>query len=475
MGGMPADIVAHMMKDPGGPASAAIPIGLSGRSMLDAQKFRLNWYELSPSKLVAISRVVAERNWFARTVLKLRRATAGFGFHFRDEAARVWVESGTYDFGEVHRNVLHEWSVSTDVAAIWRRDPPPGELPWVIIPNREDVQYQVVHGQPVLKVTLQKDSKLPESRKGELGEAYWNAVRNGKPLEIRKGDPASGWDFEVMLDGKSTAPFGVPEMTSILDDLDFVEAVRVGNWNGAYARRELIRHTTKGYGVSSGPNAGTARNNAKNAELRAIVDQMKKIAGKQDIATNFDQEIKWLLFPKEFFSADILEDSLRRLIHWSGIFGILCLKMDSQAAGLAPVLMDRLRTEIEAFREDQLGSFLSRIFNAASFRGEFADAPRLVPAWSVKPLYSAQAFNQLITLVSTYGIRAPQSIRGMMGVDDLTESTLLREAHARREDFTPPFEPRQGLIQAMFPDELGDGGTQGDSQIPGQPGRPSNA
>jgi len=29
-----------------------------------------------------------------------------------------------------------------------------------------------------------------------------------------------------------------------LRDLDFIEAVRVGDWNGAWSRREILRHTT---------------------------------------------------------------------------------------------------------------------------------------------------------------------------------------------------------------------------------------
>ena len=83
--------------------------------------------------------------------------------------------------------------------------------------------------------------------------------------------------FAILKEGRTGQPPPPPALTSILDDLDFIEAVRVGDWNGADSRREVIRHTKMGGGVSSGPNAGTARNNAKSAEVKAIINWQRDL------------------------------------------------------------------------------------------------------------------------------------------------------------------------------------------------------
>ena len=202
---------------------------------------------------------------------------------------------------------------------------------------------------PQLTLTLRRLPGIAEDLKPRLGDKLWDAMRRGVKFKIVKGDPESGYDFAVMKSGKSTAPFP-PSMTGVMDDLDYIEAVRVGDWNGAWARREMIRHTKKGFGVSSGPNAGTTRNNAKYAELQSIVAAMKKIVGKQDLATNFDQLIEWVIFPKDHWTAEMIAEAKSRLFFWAGIFGVLLLKTDSQITGLSAFLMDRMRVEVEEFR-----------------------------------------------------------------------------------------------------------------------------
>lgn len=162
-----------------------------------------------------------------------------------------------------------------------------------------------------------------------MGQKMFDAVRNGRQLIIRQGfAEVDGFDFAVLKTGKTTQPLPSPALTSILDDLDFIEAVRVGDWNGAWSRREILRHTKKGYGVSSGPNAGTARNNAKSADIKTILKAMSRIMGKTDVATNFDQTIDWLAFPAEFFNSGMLESAMRRMVFWGGFAAVLLLKTD---------------------------------------------------------------------------------------------------------------------------------------------------
>ena len=434
--------------------SAGIPF-TRGKTMLDAQKFRVNWYALGRRPLGKIARLVVERNWFAATVHRINKGLYGSGFRFADPAAGQWAAEGSYPFKQIHDDILEEWLVSDAVVAFWRTDAEPGTLPIIEIPDVDEVEYSVVGGVPRIEVTVPRDPKIAGELKPVLGARMWDCIFSGKRLVVVKGDD-SGYDFSVMKAGKIGKPIQAPSITSILDDLDYIEAVRVGDWNGAWSRREIIRHTKKGFGVSSGPNAGTTRNNAKYAEIQSILKAMKNILGKTDVATNFDQEIAWLTFPKEFFAQEMLDAALQRLIFWGGLAAILLLKTDSQITGLSGFLTDRIRVQVEAFRED-FSRFLASIFNSPSFKKNFPDAPDLTPAWSVKPLYTGDALIRLATMASTYAVVSPQTVREMFGVDDAKESARLRDAHARREDFTPPYEPRQGLLPQLFPEDYGGG------------------
>jgi len=94
------------------------------------------------------------------------------------------------------------------------------------------VEYTVVGGVPQIQVTVPRNPKLPKKLIPVMGQKMWDAIKEGKPLVIVKGED-SGYDFAVMKSGKMNKPLQAPSITSILDDLDFIEAVRVGDWNGA--------------------------------------------------------------------------------------------------------------------------------------------------------------------------------------------------------------------------------------------------
>lgn len=453
--------------------SAGIPNPVSrGRSMIDAQSFRVNWYQMDRVSLNRISRLVVERNWFAAPVHALNKAIWGAGFGFAEKQATAWAAAGTYPFRRLHADMLEEYLVNDSVCAFWRKNPEPGTLPIIEVPDIENVKYETLGGVPQITVTVPTNRRLDDSLKPIIGEKMWDCIRNGKKLVIAKQGVNSGdYDFEILKSGKSTACIPPPRLTGILDDLDYIEAVRCGDWNGAWARREILRHTKKGSGVSSGPNAGTVRNNVKYAEVQSILKAMKAILGKTDVATNWDQEINWLVFPGEFFNPAMVESALRRLVFWGGLPALLLLKTDSQIAGLESYARDMARARIEAFRSE-FGGFLTAIFNSPSFRQNFPDAPDLTPRWSVKSLYSAEGLQKLTTLFTTYGIKSPQAIRELFDIDDEAEGARMEQAHEHPKRFTPPFEPRQGIASAFVtPQDAG--GTSNPASLPGEPGRPA--
>lgn len=451
--------------------SAGIPNPVTrGRSMIDAQQFRVNWYQIDRCHLNRIARLVVERNWFAAPVHAVNKAVWGAGFRFDSKEANDWAATGSYPFARLHNDMLEEYLVNNSVCAFWRKGTEPGMLPIIEVPDIENVKYETLGGIPQITVTVPVNRRISDSLKPVIGEKMWDCIKQGKKLVIaKKGDNSEEYDFEILKDGKSTGGIPAPRITGILDDLDYIEAARCGDWNGAWTRREILRHTRKGSGVSSGPNAGTARNNAKNGEIKAILAQMSAIFGKADVATNWDQEISYLLFPAEFFNPAMVESALRRLVFWGGFPALLLLKTDSQIAGMEAYARDIARARIVAFR-GEFGGFLRNIFSSPSFIGNFPAAPPLVPVWSVKSLYSSTGINQLTTLLATYGISSPQAIRELFDIDDEAEGMRMEQAHQNPKRFTPPYEPRQGIASAFsVPDAPP---SQSPSALPGQPGRP---
>jgi len=120
--------------------SAGIPIS-GGKTMMDAQKFRVNWYALERKQLGRIARLVAARNWFAAPVHRLNKCLYGGGFQLKDAAARKWAAEGTYPFKRIHDDILHEYLISGSALAFWRTDAGPSELPMIEVPDMENVDH----------------------------------------------------------------------------------------------------------------------------------------------------------------------------------------------------------------------------------------------------------------------------------------------------------------------------------------------
>jgi hypothetical protein len=457
-----------------GNSTIALPLG-SQQTLIGALKTRPNWYTIARRDIDALARLVVERNWFARTVHRARVGVYSYGFQFSTKEARDWAapQPGAerqYPFRAYQEDMIEEWHVSRCIIVWWRKDSPPGVLPVLHCPNVGEVEYKVIAGVEQISVRMARSS-LTDDDVQIHGKRLSDIIKKGGSLLIKQGDP--DFDFRVMKEGKTGGPLPVSPLVTIFDDLDFIEAIRIGDWNGAKSRWEIIRHTKKGYAVTSGNNAGHPRNNAKTSELKAILKAMKEILGKQDVVTNFDQEIEWLTFPKEHFHEDLLAEVKQRLLFWSGVFGVLLLKTDSQITGLSTFMMDQLRAEVLAFRE-KFTDFLTSIYQSESFRKGIPNAPLLIPTWSVKPLYSSKALIELCTALTTYAIAAPQTVRELFGFDDDEESDLLLKAHEDPLRYTPAFEPRQGITAAIVspPEPTGN---QNQNALPGSPGRPGES
>lgn len=450
--------------------SAAIPNPVSGgRSMLDAQKFRMNWYQCDRKVLNRVSRMLNERNWFCQPVHEMNMAIYGAGFQIGEDASK-WAKDSRFPFHQIHNDLLEEYLVNDCVCAFWKKEAPEGKVPMIEVPDTESVEYDTVAGYPQISVSLKRNRKIDDKYLPIIGQKMFDCIKNGKALVISKNpSEESEYDFEILKQGKTNACIRPPRITGIIDDLDFIEAVRCGDWNGAWSRREILRHTKKGSGVSSGPNAGTARNNATTPEIKEIVNVMAAIMGKTDLATNWDHEIDWLFFKKEFFGHEIVEPCLRRLVFHGGLPSLLLLKTDSQFDGLTSYAFALYRARVEAFRE-RFGKFLSDIFNSPSFRDAAGNPPEMTFSWSVKPLYSLDSFTKYTSHLHTYGLDSTPSLRRMFGINNDRASSELKSSHDDPLSYTPVFEPRQGIVSG-YSDAPARPASNASAGEPGRPAR----
>lgn len=457
--------------------SAGLPAG-DGQSMIDVQKYRRNFYTLKKAELFRVARVLAERNWFARRVTDLNCALFGSGFSLGKEADG-WLRDGAgrmvFPVLRVHDDMLREWFTTSNVVALWRKNPPPGKLPYIAVPHGECVELRSAGGVRVLRLRFKAEPRLPQEALAPNGQRMFEALKTGKPIEIADGDEE--WDFEVLTSGKSNDGLGLPSITAVMDDLDYIEAVKVGDWNGAWRRRITLLHAKKGYSITSGSNAGMVRTHAKASQLRAMGDFLKNLQGHANAATNFDQSFEHVVFPAEFFDDGIAGQAYARLIHWSGISGAVLLQSESRISGVSPYLMLLLRAEALEFRR-RFGEFLDGILNSGSFLGGLnrAGVPRLVPQWGEQLLHTIDELQTKAEALNR-GRASVRTIREAVSLDHEEECRRFREEHFDPDGVIPLFEQNQGLSQARNPEAYPGGADAPEApdppEPPGEPGRPS--
>ena len=422
------------------------------------QRFRKNHVKSNIKDQFKLARFLYETNWFARSVLKVQLGVFGAGFQFKGEEAKVWAgmneeeesddeAAEIYPWQEVAGDVWREWLTCDNVVAIWKK----GTLPHVIVLDCEQVDFRVDAGVQSISVPMKKDqslsvsSDLTSALKDQLGVEMFNALQKGSSLRIIKGGE-SEWDFEALIGGKRTAALARPGIVTAADDLDYIEMTKVGDWNGAWKRKDVIRQVKKGYGITSGPMGGSAKQHAKVKSLKSLSAGVTKISGAANFATNFDVEMAYHLLDSGFFGREgnITYEARRRLVLWGGFAARLLTEGFSQQRGDRGDVSQILRSEA-TYHRGKVEGFLKRVFNNPSFLGTHVDK-RLRPEHAQSVLYTSAELETRVRAAVTHGLASPPTCREEMGYDDARESARMQDAHKRKEDYTPPFEAKQGIV-----------------------------
>lgn len=440
--------------------------------MIDLQKGRNNYYKMPVRTQASMCRRMAERNWFLRPVSDLRHASYCEDFDALNSSGESM--SGQYAFSPLVSDILHEVLITTNVVCMWRKGQ---KLPTVTVLDAEQVEYKAAGGLERIKVTYGQDQEMAKDRAKEneyrqlLGDKMYDAMTKGRPLEVIKGMDEE-WDFEVLIGGKRRGVFCIPEMVPILDCVDYVELMGMGDWNLAWARKDVIRGVKKGYPVTFGQGAGVNSVDITDPEIKALGEGFgEKVNGNAVVPMNHDVNPFYLTVDGANFDPKTMESAWDRLLHYGGMEAVVLFGSFSQQNGAAPSLMRNHRTKAFKVRQDVEG-LLRRIFAAAEFASLDWGGGDVVPSffWGVKSLYS---MDELLALSkgTADGLASPQTRRAWLGLNDKIEGDRLEVAHESRPRYVPPFEPGQALLPAIFPDLAAADATPVSN---GNPGRPAN-
>lgn len=436
------------------------PVWLGGYgrlTMVDEQKFRNNYQRCSIKEQMSLCRRVTKYNGLVRPVVRLRAASYGAGFQLLSGKKSAPVVKS---FSPMMRSAMLESLTTSNVVALWRTGQP---NPPISILNSEQVYYTSVGG--IEKITLsisqdpvvvaEKNPDVIDAYKRNLGEKMYNAYRTGGNVTITSGFDAE-WDFRVMTDGKWEGKFEVPELIGLLDTIDFLELMGVGDWNLAWFRKDVIRTIKKGY-KGTGNNGIANEVNMTDPEKEAIGDGFSKLKGNSNMPMNHDVDPGYLIVPPDPFDPKQIKSAIDRFLAYAGIEGVVQLGSFSQQNGAAPSLMRNHRAAAFDMRE-RMETFVDSILEADEFKALVSKGGKC--DWSVKSLYSVDEIMAMVSGTAD-GIASPQTRRGWLDLDDAEESRLMQDAHKRKEDFTPPFEGKQGLLSDQTPPGKNDGGKGG--------------
>lgn len=425
--------------------------------MAKSLKCRTDFLNMSPADAIATVRILSPRHWFLSPLQDTRKLFYDESPSLAGNEARAWNQvngnrfRNRVDIARLTNDFFSEWLVSTNVIAIWKRRAP-GEpaLPAILFPDAE--KCEIISDEGYLAVRVPASALIGET---VLPTSKCIISKNPKRQVGDSSDYQKGWDFELCQKSKTSSGLEYPSSAIILDDLEMLELFRVGDWVGAWKRREALRHHKLGYGIASGPVASTKTGHASAARINATNKKMADINGPGDLATNFDHSMEWMVFPKDHFGHEAYAEINRRLIYHGGYCAMMLMASKSEMQANGGHLMHLLRQETRGIRARAGDRFLNLILNNPTYLGDEMDiTPELAIQWTEEGLYSVDDMLNRVTKLGRPGYVSPQTLREWIGVSDEKESERMRAAHENRNNYAPPYEYAQGMLPQLFPEEF---------------------
>jgi hypothetical protein len=240
----------------------------------------------------------------------------------------------------------------------------------------------------------------------------------------------------------------------------------------------VIRQVKKGHDIKTGNLAGMPMHFIKEKEAKAILHGLSNKAGAFDAVTNFDVDIKYptLEIDPKYLDAKKYGGVMQQLLQWAGPIGLLFKTEQGRALDdMIPIL----NAEMEHWREEVKG-VVEQVINDPTFdpgagepapntsdaaatgaapaakgepptQGAVDDAPdapyRLQVTFNPLTLATLKNIIAYMTAGLTNGIMSPQTARKRMGLVEAVENANMKAARASKDNYTPVFEAKQGLLQ----------------------------
>ena len=475
-----------------------LPDGMAGTygdsSVLDVRLFRSQWKPTG--KRIVFKRVaeLAGENHFVNWVLYFKLLLFMNGFDVMGAK-----KENLPEYWRLTRDMFLEALPCDNAVVVWVEPQGdtdgPAAMARAIVMNCYDVKYDDSFGIPTLSVKFPK-RPLSESQKAGLGERYAKALSEGTELIL---DEAEGEHFVVLSSAKLGNGLGTPRLRAVFDELSALELAMKGDWNAFWTMKDVIRQVKKGHDIKTGNLAGMPMHFIKKKDAEQILKGLSNKAGSFDTVTNFDVEIKYptLEIDPKFLDAKKYGGVMTQLLQWAGPIGLLFKTEQGRALDdMIPIL----EAEMLHWR-DQVKMVVEQVINSPTYdpgfgepapntsdaaskpkpkKGKAKAAAKLPPTppnadpgdpqrlqVTFNPLTLATLKNiiALVTAGITNGIMSPQTGRKRLGLIEAVENANMVAAQANKENYTPVFEAKQGLLQE--PDNTND------NPDPGTGGRPS--
>ncbi len=379
--------------------------------------------------LIKVGRNLETDHHFFQPVMKIRNQYFGANFEVqgpdgeRDPAQ-------TLKWRRLVRDVWQEFLLADSVVILWQD----GGIPAAM--NGEDVEYENKFGQEKVTIRLGTQKVSKELRKS-LGEKLANALERDGKVEVLNGKTGT-LNCRVLTLAKDGAGLAWPSMKAAMMDLAIIELLKIGEWNGAFARRNLVRQAKKGHEIKSGNLAGQPLHFYKTAFGKQLFKFLSEKIGYSELVGNFDLEFEYVFLPADFFDPKIYEAVHRRLMIWAGGAGLIAESSDKSDERFARGL-DMLRNESLASRS-LVSGFLEEVFS--KFPGWTA-GNRV--AFSNSVFFTGKQLLAYVSQAATNGHMSPQTAREWLGLNEQVESRRMKESRDHVENYTPPFEAKQGM------------------------------
>jgi hypothetical protein len=246
--------------------------------------------------------------------------------------------------------------------------------------------------------------------------------------------PALADFFAVLRRDQSGKSFGRPRLAALMREADTFKSLSLGEAVMAYAGRRIVEHHQLGYGITSGPVAGTPDTNIKEGDDVKVKKTIEGKKGLMLLVTGFDHSMKYFTIDPGFFNKDKWSGVRQRVIDWAGPLGVI---FANALEGREAPGMDRLlQAEVEDDRA-MMAAFLEPILSG------FTPVPVRLE-WSGECFVNFRLWLEAMAKGVAAGTVSIRTYHESMMLDHEREKARKLEEKKDATTWVPVFDPHRG-------------------------------